>query len=104
MARILIVEDNLDLRNFLSVILLMNNYKVRSTASKSGLDMQLHAFDPDIILLDVLLGEDDGRSLCKEIKAVNKTVSIILISANPLLLDKYEAYGAAGVIEKPFKR
>jgi DNA-binding response OmpR family regulator len=102
MKRVLIAEDNLDLRSFLSGILLTHNYQVRSTANKMGLQNYLQSYEPDIILLDVLLGEDDGREICREIKNEHKEVVIILISANPMLLNDYTIYNADDTIEKPF--
>jgi DNA-binding response OmpR family regulator len=102
MAKILIVEDYLDLLDFFSIFLKMNDFEVRSISYQKEVQISIDSFSPDLVLLDVMLGGDDGRDICREIKKKNKNVSVILISANPKLLKKYKEYGADDIIEKPF--
>ena len=65
---------------------------------------KLETFQPDLILLDIVLEHIDGRDLCKEIKAntLYKKIPVILISANPDFLKGYSEWEANDVIEKPF--
>jgi DNA-binding response OmpR family regulator len=102
MARILIIEDDAALLEFLSFFLEMNAYETCAVSSKKGIEFAIDNFKPDVILLDVLLGGYDGREICREIKSTNKTVSIILLSANPTLLEHYDECDADDAIEKPF--
>ena len=103
MIKILLVEDNSLLRDFLLILLERNNFEVRSASSRNELNIWLRTFTPDIILLDVLLEEDSGRDICREMKETNKTISIILMSSNPQLLVDYNECNADDIIEKPFK-
>ncbi len=72
---------------------------------QDGKDINTHlkTLKPDLIMLDVLLKGTDGRGLCHEIRTVDKTTPIILMSANPKYLEDYEECGASDVIEKPFE-
>jgi DNA-binding response OmpR family regulator len=102
MARILIIEDDAALLEFLSFFLEMNAYQTRAISSKKEIEFSIEDFKPEVILLDVLLGGYDGRQICREIKSTNKTVSVILLSANPELLENYDECDADDAIEKPF--
>ena len=102
MAKILIVEDDPDLCELLTVLLQRNGFEVQSAISKEELFAKLNNFTPDLILLDILLPGYNGRDICKEIKGKRKGILIILMSANPLLLLNHEECHADGAIEKPF--
>ena len=103
MAKILIIEDYLDLQVFFVMFLKMNGYDVESAASKKEAYTILETFSPDLILLDVILDVEDGRNICKEIKEKNKSISIILLSANYHFLKDYYSSNADDIIEKPFE-
>jgi DNA-binding response OmpR family regulator len=102
MARILIVEDYLDLVYFFSVFLEREGFQVKSVPSKKGIESNIDHFNPDLVLLDVKLSSDDGREICKAIKQMNKAIPVILMSTNPQLLENYIKYNADDIIEKPF--
>jgi DNA-binding response OmpR family regulator len=102
MANIIIVEDNADLQDFFKILLELNHFEVRSAGSANELNTLLNSFIPDLILLDVMLGTDSGRDICKNIKEKYKDIIVILISANPKLLANYEECAADDIIEKPF--
>jgi two-component system phosphate regulon response regulator PhoB len=102
MAKIIIVDDYADLQEFFTSLLEMNGFEVKSAGSLSELNALLNSFIPDLILLDVMLGPDNGREICKGLKGKYKEIFIILISANPKSLDGYKECGADDIIEKPF--
>jgi DNA-binding response OmpR family regulator len=101
-AKIIIVDDYADLQDFFTSLLELNGFEVRSAGSAKELNAILNSFTPDLILLDVMLGTDSGREICKDLKEKHPEISIILISANPRLLDNYEECRADDIIEKPF--
>jgi DNA-binding response OmpR family regulator len=103
MIKILIAEDFLELQVFFVMFLKMNNYDVRSASSKKEVNEVLNEFSPDLILLDIMLGADDGREICKDIKFMDENISVILLSAHAKLLEDYNECGADDVIEKPFE-
>jgi DNA-binding response OmpR family regulator len=102
MAKVLIIEDDKALLEFLLIFLEIKGFEIRAISSKKEVEFAVENFKPDVILLDVLLGGYDGREICKEIKTTNKAVSIILLSANPKLLENYDECDADDAIEKPF--
>jgi len=102
MAKIIIVDDYVDLQDFFTSLLEFNGFEVKSAGSATELNTLLNSFIPDLILLDVMLGTESGREICKGLKEKHKEISIILISANPRSLDNYKECGADDIIEKPF--
>lgn len=105
MKRILFVDDDKDLLATMKVLLRKKGYEVAVTTScKEGLEI-LQAFHPDLILLDINVGDDDGRLVCRQIKEQAEYVHIpvILVSANHEALMTYRDYRADNAIVKPFK-
>lgn len=80
----------------------INLYEVEIACTNKEAIQKVIAFAPNLIIIDVWLGNESGRELCKEIKRFNKTVPIILMSANASNLADYEICEADDVIEKPF--
>jgi DNA-binding response OmpR family regulator len=105
MAKILIVDDSEHLVALLTEILFQNGYEVESALSKKELVYKLLASAPDLILLDVRLSGDDGRKICRDLKANSsyKNIPVILLSASRDLLESFADYNADDIIEKPFE-
>lgn len=100
MAKILIVDDSEDLRFLLNAIFIKNKFETASASCSN----EMSAFLPsaDLILLDIQLGEEDGRKICKDLKRTGQiTVPVMLISARTDLLATYKAYDANDFMEKP---
>lgn len=103
MATILLVDDDEDLNEALSIFLEMKGYRIKSASSQDIVTQILSFSFPDLILLDVLIKDCDGRKLCKEIKdCSNNSIKVILMSASSKLLENFEHWGADAVLEKPF--
>jgi len=104
MAKILIVDDSEHMVAILSEILLAHGFEVETALSRKELVYTLLASSPDLILLDVRLSGDDGRKLCRDLKANSsyKNIPIILLSGSHELLESFADYNADAVIEKPF--
>ncbi len=104
MKKILVVDDDTDILEILKHFLLMQGFDARvSTTCDEGLDI-FYNFLPDVVLLDVNVGSEDGRLMCRTVKthAEHKDIPVLLMSANPEGLIDYAGHGAHGVIEKPF--
>ncbi len=103
--RLLIVEDNADLRTYLKGI--FGPHLKISTAEngKEGLALALEQL-PDIILSDVMMPEMDGLELCEKIKNNPKTahIPVVLITARAAAVHELEGLesGADDYIVKPF--
>lgn len=102
--KILLVEDDLNLGNILSEYLSLKKYEVE--LCKNG-DEGITAFKKnkfDLSILDVMMPRKDGFTLAKEIRAINKNIPIIFLTAKSMLKDKIEGFniGADDYITKPF--
>jgi len=104
MAKVLLADDSIEITDFLTVLLLINDFEVQNARTESGVFEKLEQFKPDIILMDVFLKKSDGRKICKAIKENPhySSIPVLLLSASPDLLEDFEAYKADGVLEKPF--
>ena len=104
MDKILIVDDDKDLITLLKSGLSRNGYQVRATIScKEGLEI-FYQFLPDLVILDINVGNEDGREMCRQIKASAEfqLIPVIMISANDISLELYKDYGANDILKKPF--
>lgn len=105
MKRILFVDDDEDLLVAIKIFLGQQGYKTAVTTScREGLEI-LRTFQPDLILMDINVGSDDGRLICRQIKeqADFEHIPVILISANDAALRTYRDYRADNFILKPFE-
>jgi DNA-binding response OmpR family regulator len=104
MAKILLIDDDPDVRRLMSAMLAKEGYEVETASQKEEALAKLSANTPSLILLDVLLSGYDGRELCREIKARRETsaVPVIMFSGHPGAASQVEAYGADDFIAKPF--
>jgi DNA-binding response OmpR family regulator len=105
MNKILVVDDDVDLLTNMKSFLKKQGYEVAVTTScKEGTEILL-SFQPDLILLDVNVGDEDGRDMCRLIKnqAKYKHIPVLLISARHEELMLYDQCGASAFLKKPFE-
>jgi DNA-binding response OmpR family regulator len=84
MRRILAVDDDRDILEVLQFILEDSGYKVDTISDGRLLMDAIKDKHPDLILLDIMLGNMDGRELCEKVKK-EKTmhdIPVIMISAS----------------------
>ena len=106
-AKILIVEDEIQLNRVMELMLQADGYyKIRCAFDGNEALNLIKADKPDLILLDVMIPELDGFSLCKIIKNDNiyKNTKVIMITAKKMEEDVLEGFrsGAIDYITKPF--
>jgi DNA-binding response OmpR family regulator len=103
--KILIVEDNDELRTLIAKDILNDYETLEATNGRDGLKMAI-LHNPDMILSDVQMPEMNGFELCKELKNDIQCshIPVILLTAKVLNENKLEGYqsGADDYIEKPF--
>lgn len=106
MKKILVIEDNNDVRENIAEILSLAGYEVESAENgKVGL-VKVNQFKPDLILCDVMMPELDGYGVLK-ILASNPqfaTVPFIFLTAKSEKVDlrRGMSLGASDYITKPF--
>ena len=83
MRKILAVDDDKDILEVLAFILEDSGFEVDTLSDGRYLFDKIKESKPDLILLDIMLGNLDGRDLCRDIKSKSETsdIPIILLSA-----------------------
>jgi len=103
--KILILNDNPEVLNSLSMFLEKASYKVCIVTSSEMLYAELKRFKPNLIVLDdYIKGVDEGRKICKIIKSEVSTshIPVILMSVSSKGLENYKECQADAIIGKPF--
>ncbi len=100
---ILVVEDEENIRNFMTTILKANDYNVMLASTGAEANMYITSYCPDIIILDLGLPDMDGLEVIKQVREWAQ-LPIIVVSARSRERDKVEALdsGADDYITKPF--
>jgi DNA-binding response OmpR family regulator len=101
---VLIVEDEPSIRSGLSDALVYHGFAVTSEADgKQGLDLALSG-KFDLILLDIMLPQVDGFTICNEIRRVDRRQPIIMLTAKSADEDIINglSLGADDYVAKPF--
>ena len=103
MTKILVIDDDPDVRTVMDIFLKKHGYNVETASKKEEAWEKLRLFKPSLVLLDVLLSGADGRTLCKEIKENEemKDIPVIMLSAHPGAEKNISSYGADDFIAKP---
>lgn len=103
MHKILIVDDEQAIRDLLEMILKRERYEVAAAPDGKSALAAFDSFDPDLVLLDIMLPDISGHDLCREMLN-RKKVPIIMLTARNDINDKVLGLdlGADDYITKPF--
>lgn len=102
---ILVIEDNHAILDVITLILQSEAYKVSGLNKSEDMMNHIDAFNPDLMILDIMLPDADGRELLSQIRTnpTTKHIPVLMISA------KYTAetiqhgqHKPNGFIAKPF--
>ena len=101
--KILIVEDEPRIANFMRTVLVANQYDVITTASGREACSMISSHCPDLIILDMGLPDMDGLEIIQSVRAWTQ-MPIVVVSARSHERDKVEALdaGADDYVTKPF--
>jgi len=102
--RILLIDDDEDIRDVIMLLLEGAGYSVVALGTAQDIVTLVKEVEPDVVLLDVIIGNLDGRILCKQLKSNKLTshIPIIMISAISDLYNAIPDACANDVISKPF--
>lgn len=104
MAKILLVEDEENIRTFLKINLKRNNFDViEASSGEEGIKKAIEE-KPDLAVLDVMLPGIDGFEVCRTLREYYSSIGIIMLTARTQDIDKIMGleYGADDYIVKPF--
>lgn len=102
--KILIVEDDKDLREITTTSLEKERYVVSQAPDYRTALQKIEDYDYDCILLDIMLPDGNGLDLLEELHALGKRTNVIILSAKDSLEDKVNGLdlGADDYLPKPF--
>ncbi|GGH51760.1 DNA-binding response regulator [Paenibacillus silvae] len=103
MKKILVIDDEIAIRDLIELVLRRENYDVQTAEDgRAGLQL-LDSFQPDLVVLDLMLPDCSGYDLCKEI-TVKRAIPVIMLSAKNEIIDKVLGLelGAEDYMTKPF--
>jgi CheY-like chemotaxis protein len=103
--KILIIEDDEIVRDTLELLLSYRGYEVVTSCDGSDAILKVTEFQPDLILTDIFLGENDGRIICQSVKNNPETshIPVIIMSGSSSeIYNTISGVGANDVVLKPF--
>ena len=105
MARVLVVDDSAIARTMIGEFLMMSGHEVAGEAENMAQALAAYAAKrPDLVTLDLSMGEDDGFVVLKALRQSDAKARVLIVSANtqPEVYDDLMKEGAAGFLPKPF--
>lgn len=103
MQTVFLVEDEVKLRNEMSILLERNSYKSIISDDYENIIEEILNFQPDLIILDLNLPVYDGFYICKEVRK-KSDIPVIVVTSSKSDLDELDVLnlGADDFISKPF--
>lgn len=104
MARLLIVDDEMNIRMLIKKYALFEKYDVEEAENGMEAVAKCRGTDFDLIIMDIMMPELDGFSACREIRKMNPSVPIIMLSARGEEYDRIHGFelGVDDYVVKPF--
>ncbi|MBI2320490.1 MAG: two-component system response regulator OmpR, partial [Betaproteobacteria bacterium] len=102
--RILVVDDDLRLRDLLQRYLSAQGFAVSAVAEAASMDKVLARERFDLLVLDLMLPGEDGLSVCRRLRGANDAIPIIMLTARGEEVDRIIGLemGADDYLPKPF--
>ena len=105
--RLLIVDDNPEIRKLLKTFLSKQGYEISTASNGLKLIGSLKMNKPDMVLLDIMMSWIDGYDLCKTIKESSELsdIKVIFVSGKTMKEDIARGYevGCDDYVTKPFE-
>lgn len=103
--KILVVDDDNDILEIVTLLLAERGYEVRALDHGETIFEDIQDFQPNLVLMDVMLGGMDGRAICTDLKRdpLTHSLPVILISGTHDLVESIHLPGGPDdFIAKPF--
>ncbi len=106
--KILIVDDDLELTELLVDVLVRDGrFEVKSVNNGFDAGMMVKEYEPDLIVLDVMLPDINGKEVCQRVRTVKSMDDIKIICISGMVeedkIDDLRAAGANEFMQKPFE-
>jgi DNA-binding response OmpR family regulator len=104
-ARIIVVEDDENLRVTLTDNLEEQGYGVTAVPTTAAAKVALQSSSADLVILDLMLPDGDGYALCRWIRSSGKAPHILMLTARTLEEDVVRGFeaGADDYVAKPYR-
>ena len=102
---ILVVEDNHAILDVITLILQSEAYKVTGLNKSADMMSHVDSFKPDLIILDIMLPDADGRELLKQLRSevATQDIPVLMISARYTAENvEHGEFKPNGFLAKPF--
>lgn len=103
-TKVLVVDDDVRLRDLLNRYLREQGYTVRTVSNATEMNRQLARERYDLMVLDLMLPGEDGLSICRRLRGANEDMPIIMLTAKGDDVDRIVGLevGADDYLAKPF--
>jgi two-component system phosphate regulon response regulator OmpR len=103
-SKILVVDDDMRLRSLLERYLIEHGYQVRTAANGEQMDRLLERENFHLMVLDLMLPDEDGLSICRRLRQQENQIPIIMLTAKGDEVDRIIGLemGADDYLPKPF--
>ncbi|MDY0012919.1 MAG: response regulator [Rhodocyclaceae bacterium] len=104
-GRILVVDDEAELRGLLARYLGSRGYRVRQAGDGGELERLLSRESFDVLVLDLMLPGEDGLAICRRLRGAGETIPILMLTARSEPIDRIVGLemGADDYLPKPFE-
>ena len=103
-VRVLVVDDEVNIAELLTMALRYDGWDVRSAGSGTEAIRAARDFSPDVVLLDVMLPDIDGLEVLRRLRANDPDVPVLFLTARDAVEDRIAGITAGGddYVTKPF--
>ena len=103
-ARVLVVDDEPNISALLSATLRLVEFDVRVAETGHGALIAVEEFDPDLVVLDVMLPDLDGLAVARRLRSTGRGVPVLFLTARDAVEDRISGLsaGADDYVTKPF--
>jgi DNA-binding response OmpR family regulator len=102
---ILVIEDNHAILDVITLILQSEAYKVTGLSKSADMLLHVDQLKPDLMILDIMLPDGDGRDLLRQLRTnpTTETIPVLMISARYTEQNiEHGEYKPNGFLAKPF--
>src|SRR4051794_32663838 len=102
--KVLVVEDDMELRSVLSRGLREEGFDVNTVGTGGEVLPRVAADPPDVLIVDIGLPDADGRDVCQALRARGIQTPVLFLTARDALVDRIAGFDAGGddYVSKPF--